>query len=130
MKDWKGTFHSNYQFVNAINKDVEDESLDKQLIYTPQHMANWLLRVDYKNFWMQGNYTYTGIRYITTSNSAYLPEYDLVNLSAGWYLTRGRYGQFHLQLDVNNIFGKEYMSVAYRAMPGTNFNFSLKYILK
>lgn len=130
VKNWKTSFQSNYQFVNAINKDVEDESLNKQLIYTPQHMANWLLRIDYKNYWLQGNYTYTGIRYITTSNSAYLPEYDLVNLSVGMYLQMVRAGKVHLQLDVNNIFGKEYMSVAYRAMPGTNFNFSLKYILK
>ena len=129
-KNWNATFQSSYQFVNAINKDVEDESLNKQLIYTPQNIANWLFRVDYKNYWIQSNYTFTGIRYITTSNSAYLPSYDLVNLSVGLNLYMIRTGKILLQFDVNNVFGKEYMSVAYRSMPGTNFNFSLKYLFK
>ncbi len=128
-QNWRFRFQSGYQYVKAINKDVSDESLDKQLIYTPSHMANWLFRSDYKNYWLQANYSFTGIRYITTSNSAYLPTYDLVNLSGGAKFSTKNNKWFHVQLDVNNVLGKEYMSVAYRAMPGINMNVSIKYML-
>jgi iron complex outermembrane receptor protein len=130
FKKWKWKFQSSYQFVSAVNKGVVDESLDKQLIYTPKHMGNWMLRAHYKRLWVQANYTYTGIRYITTSNSSYLPSYDLINMSAGTEFITKKNKRFSVQLDVNNILGKEYMSVVYRAMPGASFQLSVKYLFE
>lgn len=129
FKNWVWKFQTSYQFVKAINKEVLDESLNKQLIYTPNHLANWFIRADYKDFWFQVHYSFTGIRYITTSNSAYLPAFDLVNVSGGLKLITKNNKRFHVQLNVNNVLGKEYMSVVYRAMPGSNFNVSVKYVM-
>jgi iron complex outermembrane receptor protein len=122
-------FKGSYQFVNAINKGVEDESLNKQLIYTPKHSANWLLGVSHQNFWINTNYTFTGIRYITTSNSSYLPNYDLVNIVFGYNLKLSNGNKLDFQFDVNNVLNKEYMSVVYRAMPGINFQLNIRYCL-
>jgi iron complex outermembrane receptor protein len=124
---WKVNFKGSYQYINAINKGVEDESLNKQLIYTPKHSANWLLGVRYDRFWVNTNYTLTGKRYITTSNTSYLPAYDLVNVSLGYRYIINRNTAIDIQIDVENIFNKEYMSVAYRAMPGTTYLISVKY---
>jgi iron complex outermembrane receptor protein len=128
INSWTYKFQSGYQFVSAINKDVEDESLNKQLIYTPKHLGNALARIDYNKGWLQANYTYTGKRYITTSNTSYLPAYDLINVSGGAEIKMKGTKGILFQLDVNNVLGKEYMSVAYRAMPGINFQLYVKYV--
>ena len=129
IKEWKLVFQSSYQFVQAINKEVADESLDKQLIYTPENIYNWRLRVNRSDYWIQANYVFTGKRYITTSNSSFLPAYDIVNLSAGAKFKAKNDRWFHLQMDINNVFSKEYMSVVYRAMPRVNYQLSIKYLL-
>ena len=132
-KKWKSLlveFQTNYQYVKAINKGVSNESLNKQLIYTPENMFNWNLKAHYNNLWINLNYVFTDIRYITTSNSSYLPEFDLMNLSIGKTFKTKSKQKLLVQIDVNNIFGKEYMSVAYRAMPRTNFELSVRYHLK
>ena len=123
------SFKGSYQYVSAIYKGVEDESLNKQLIYTPKHSANWLLGASFHKFWMNCNYTFTGVRYVTTSNSSYLPNYDLVNLAMGYHLKLAKGNGLDFQFDVNNVLNKEYMSVAYRAMPGINYQFNLRYYL-
>ncbi len=121
------SFRGSYQYISAINKGVNDASLDKQLIYTPKHAANWLIGAEYGQFWLNTNYTFTGKRYITSSNSSYLPAYDLINVSTGYDFKMSKNQELHFQVDVNNLLGKEYMSVAYRAMPGINFLVSLRY---
>ncbi|MFT5878681.1 MAG: outer membrane cobalamin receptor, partial [Dokdonia sp.] len=58
-KKWQSfnmQFHTNYQYVQAINKEVEDLSLNKQLIYTPEHIFNWNLKTYYKKYWININY--------------------------------------------------------------------------
>lgn len=127
---WKYKFQTGYQFVNAINKGVEDESLNKQLIYTPKHLLNWLVRADRKKLWLQANYSFTGTRYITTSNSAYLPAYDLIDFAAGYKTKINNSKWLLIQFNINNVLNKEYMSVVYRAMPGINYNLTVKYVLK
>ena len=127
---WDLNFNGSYQFVNAVNKGVVDETLNKQLIYTPKHTAQWLLGVKRGQYWANVNYTFTDKRYITTSNSTYLPAYDLVNFSAGFQLDLTPEDVFSIQFDVNNVLNKEYMSVAYRAMPGINYLITLKYTFK
>lgn len=122
-------FTTSYQYVKSINKDVNDASLDKQLIYTPEHSANWLLSGGYKNWGAFVNYNFVGRRYITTSNSSYLPEYDLVDVTFTYQLRKDKWPNFDFQLDINNILNKEYMSVAWRPMPGVNGQFTIRYIL-
>ena len=127
--DWKFGFTTGYQFVRALNKNVNDASLDKQLIYTPEHTANWLLSGNYKNIGMFVNYNFVGKRYITSSNTSYLPTYDVVDLMFTYRIRKEKIPNFDLQLDVNNILNKEYMSVTWRAMPGVNWQFTIRYRL-
>jgi outer membrane receptor protein involved in Fe transport len=51
-------------------------------------------------------------------------------MAMGAKFTTNNAHNYSIQLDVNNVFGKEYMSVAYRAMPSTSFNVSIRYHLK
>lgn len=125
----KLSFTTSYQYVRSMNKDVNDASLDKQLIYTPEHSANWLLSGRYKTWGAFVNYNFVGRRYITTSNSSYLPEYDLVDVTFTYQLRKDKWQNLDFQLDINNILNKEYMSVAWRPMPGVNGQFTMRYIL-
>jgi iron complex outermembrane receptor protein len=127
--DWKFGFTTGYQYVRAVNKNVNDASLNKQLIYTPKHSANWLLNGSYKNFGVFVNYNFTGRRYVTSSNTTYLPEYDIVNLMFTYQIRKSKIPHFEVQLDINNILDKEYMSVVWRAMPGINWQFTIRYRL-
>lgn len=125
--NWKLNFSGSYQYVKAINKGVENESLNKQLIYTPEHSANWLVGTNYKNIGLNVNYSYTGKRFTATDNSSYLPAYDIVNLTATYHLKLKVKHVFDFQFDVFNVLGKEYMSVAWRAMPGVNYLLTVRY---
>jgi len=125
--NWKADFTGSYQYVKAINKEVENESLNKQLIYTPKHSANWLAGLSYKKIGLLVNYNLTGKRYITTDNSSYLPAYDIVNITATYSLKLKEKHVIDIQFDVNNVFGKEYMSVVWRAMPGVNYMLTVRY---
>ena len=128
-RNWNANFQGSYQYVRAINKEVADASVNKQLIYTPEHSANWLLGIQFRDFGLNTNYNFTGLRYISSDNTSYLPAYDLVNLGLTYQFKMRKKHVFNVQFDVNNVFNKEYMSVVWRAMPGTNYLFSIRYSL-
>jgi len=136
--EWEGSTHliagdfvfnlsENYTYTFSTNQKKTsslDNSFGKQLIYTPRHNASGELRVDYKRLFIAINQGYTGKRFVTTDNSAFLKGYALTNLSLGMNL-KCKKQLFTAQVNVNNIFNKEYQTIQYRPMPGRGFKVSV-----
>lgn len=97
----------------------------EQLSYTPKHIVNIYNTVDYKSWYFNFSGSYTGKR-ITESKDD-LDGYFLANTSIGKNFNL-KENTFSIILNMNNIFNKAYQNQAYYAMPGRNFNLSLKYL--
>ncbi len=103
----------------------DDQGLNKQLIYVPNHKANSILNYQISDWNFNYNLQYTGEVFITTSNSQTLDAYWLSNFSVSKKILHHK---LKIAFFVNNIFNENYESVAYRPMPNRNFliNLNLK----
>ncbi|MGE0560477.1 MAG: TonB-dependent receptor [Flavobacteriales bacterium] len=127
LKNFTLKQNANYAYTASTNKNSNSEtdlSINKQLIYVPFHKFNYTLSVKYKNTSVYYNYSYTGMRFISTDNNWYLPENFLHNASIS-QLFKLKKLMLTSSLKVNNILNQDYQSIAYRAMPGRNYMFSL-----
>jgi iron complex outermembrane receptor protein len=127
--------NANYAYTASTNiktpsvparagNNESDNSINKQLIYVPFHKFNYTLSAAYKKTSIYYNYSYTGLRFISTDNNWYMPEYFIHNASISQKINIKKLaltGSFK----VNNLLNQDYQSMAYRAMPGRNFLFSI-----
>ncbi len=113
------SLESQYTYVNAI-----DESTELQLIYNPEHKSNNILKYQYSDFGLSYHLGYTGKVYTTTSNTLSLDPYWLSDIHADYHLNRYN---MHITFSLNNLFDQAYQVVAYRPMPGRNFNLTIHY---
>lgn len=122
-------FNATYAYTSARNLkpiNQNDETTDKQLIYTPMHSYNASLRVEWKQYFVAVSNHYTGKRFTNTSNTRYMPAYQLCDFSLGMFFpVKGQ--SFSAQLNVNNIFDRDYQAIAWQPMPGRNMEIQLKY---
>ncbi len=97
----------------------------EQIAYTPKHIVNIFTNIDYKNWNFNFTGSYTGNRF--TESKDKLDGYILINTIIGknFYLNDHT---FSVNLSANNLFNKAYQNQAYYAMPGRNFNLSVKYL--
>lgn len=120
-----------YTYSKSTNEsnDADDGIKGKQLIYTPLHNAAGKLSM-LCNTWklvIFGNYT--GNTYLSPDNTRSLSGFFLSDISLRKdfiikKLVLGIYAR------ANNIFDTEYQVVAYRPMPGRNFQLSLSITFK
>jgi len=121
-------FSGNYSFTKSTNEKsyqvLGEETLGKQLIYIPEHIANMHAKISFKNFYLTYTHLFVGLRYTTSDNTLLLPFYHLANLEIEKKFTikKNTYGIF---FKVNNLFDENYQAIAYRAMPGINFTAGL-----
>ncbi|MDT8394001.1 MAG: TonB-dependent receptor plug domain-containing protein [Bacteroidales bacterium] len=101
----------------------------KQLIYTPRHTAGSKILAGIKT-WQAVIYgNYTGKTYTTTDNNDEMPAYFLTDLSLKKQFNT-KHMKYRLTARVNNIFDIEYQVIAYRPMPGRNYQLSLQLTFK
>lgn len=105
-------------------KNSQSKELGKQLIYTPEHLSNSFMSIDYKRFILSCSASYTGTRF--TESYKPLEDYVLVNTSIGKTLMY-KYHIFSVNFKVNNMLDKAYQNQERYAMPGRNFAISIKY---
>lgn len=110
---------------NQQSKSGHDESVGRQLIYTPMYSGSAGIQVKYKRFYFSFIHNYTGYRYITADNYNYLLPYDLADLSSGYSFTVKKVF-FDLNFSVNNLVNKSYQIIAQRPMPMMNYLVNLK----
>ena len=114
-------FTFQYDYVSAT-----DQTLNKQLIYVPNHKANSIFSYKYRKWGFNYNLQYTGKVYITTSNTQSLDAYTLSNISVNRSLFNDK---LRLAFRANNLFNEYYQSVAYRPMPNRNFTLIINLII-
>ncbi len=117
----------NYSLTKAIevkSYNNQSTSTGKQLIYTPKHIGNAFITLDYRKWHLLTNASYTGERF----NESYktLDGYFLLNTSLG--------KNFHFKKNIisvnfklNNLLNKAYQNQELYAMPGRNYAVSIKY---
>jgi iron complex outermembrane receptor protein len=101
-------------------------SIDKQLIYVPQHNLNASVNFKWKSIFFSYTQTYTGKRFTTSDNAAFLPGFTIGNAVLNYDLKLNKIG-IGVGFRVNNIWNTTYQTLAYRAMPGRNFTISLNF---
>ena len=122
------TFNGNYAYTLSTNRKAQndnDNSVNQQLIYVPFHQFNINTGLAYKKWLLNYNYTYTGKRYISTDNLWYLPANYQSNISLSKTLKTSEKTNLNGMFKVYNLFDQDYQAMAWRAMPGRNYLFTL-----
>ncbi|MEP7168724.1 MAG: TonB-dependent receptor [Bacteroidota bacterium] len=122
-------FSGNYSFTKSTNEKsyqiLGEETISKQLIYVPEHLANVHASIAFKKFTLTYSHIYVSSRFTTSDNILSLPFYHFANLNIEKYfiLNKNSYGVF---FKINNLFDENYQVIAYRAMPGRNYSAGIK----
>ena len=126
---WSLALTANYAFTPSINKseqrDGNDASYGKQLVYVPRHSANLSAVLRWRSWAVRYQWTYYSERFTTTSNEVSL----ITGRLRPYYMNditlekQFQWRRVHASLKgvVNNLLGSEYVTVLSRPMPGRNF---------
>ena len=120
-----------YSHTESINlKAVSglDESVNKQLIYTPVYLFRMNMNIMYKGFRLYYLQNYTGWRYTSTDNSSYLPAFYVADTSLEKEIKLKQH-KLSVRFSVNNLYNTSYQVINWRAMPGRNYQIFLSYNL-
>lgn len=112
-----------YNYTISTNKNVNsmnNNSIGKQLIYSPVNNANINLDISLFGFSLSYNHIFTGKRFTTSDNSEYLLPYNIGSL---YFSKQFNLKNFRLKIfaDINNIWNADYQTIAWRAMPLINY---------
>lgn len=109
-----------YSYTVSKNKDT-----GYQLIYVPYHKATLGLSYNINGFSARLNTLYTGDVFTHTDNNpeTVLDDFFLTNLSANYAF--GNKDHWSIGAGVNNLFNTDYKTMAYRPMPGLNYQINL-----
>lgn len=97
-----------------------DGSIGKQIPYTPRLNAQLNAGLIYKRVYFNYNYTYTGLRYITSDESYSLSAYQISNVQLMYTAPLGD-NRLQVMAQCNNILNSDYQVVNARPMPGINW---------
>lgn len=118
-----------YSRSSSEADDNQPGTKGKQILYTPLHNAGGKLAAEVETWQMALMGNYTGSSYTTSDNSEELPAFFLTDISLQkQFLTK--YIEYGLALRVNNVFDVDYQLVAYRPMPGRNYQLTLQLTFK
>ena len=116
-----------YTYTNATTRQsdiLNDESIGKQLIYVPEHLANASLRFSLSGFYAYWKSSYTGEKYTTSDNSSFLPAY-LINSVTSGYMFHRKSSNISLGITIDNLFNTNYQTIAYYPQPGRYYSLKL-----
>lgn len=109
---------------NRTSKTENDNSVNKQLIYTPMYSGMAKLTVAFHKWVFIYRHNYIGYRYTSTDNTQYLPPYDLGSAHLSYNL-KVKSMDADVFIEANNIWKKQYQVLLHRPMPGINFQAGL-----
>jgi iron complex outermembrane receptor protein len=109
--------------VKSVNEN--DESINRQLIYTPMYSGSGTILFTYLNFTLLYNTSYTGYRYTSSDNYEYLQPYWLTNLSFN-YQTKIAKHMAVFFVRCNNVLNENYQVVKNYTTPLRNYNFGIQ----
>jgi len=120
---------TNEMTTSETTTNGADNSIGKQLIYTPRYSGFVKLVVSKKQYAVSYRHNYTGYTYTSSDNSEYLTPFDLGSVHLSFNSTKGKY-RYEGNFGIENIWGEEYVRVALRPMPLINYSvgFNIKLI--
>lgn len=113
---------------NEVQKNTQDQSVGKQLIYVPFWKNYVALSYHYKNLGLSYRHSFTGGRYTSTDNESFLAPYSTGDIDIAYTLSL-KQNEFTASFGVQNIGNSYYESIEWRPMPGRYFQLSLLYKL-
>lgn len=116
-----------YNYVLSTNEKsatTSDAAIGKQLIYVPIQNTQGSLSVSYKGTSLSYTQVYTGYRYTTSDNAAYLKPYTIGNINIS-QIIRFKTSRIKVFAQLNNVWQETYQVIAYRAMPLFSSQFGL-----
>lgn len=118
-------FNSAYVLSNSVKSTLlNDEAINKQLIYTPRYNYGANITLTYNKFILAYYQNYIGYRFTSSDNSSWLKPYNVANLKVAYQFTINHLGILS-SFSLNNLFNTSYMVVAQRPMPLRNYEISL-----
>jgi len=118
-----------YGYTSSINKKVKqvnDASVNKQLIYVPEHAFNLRSTFEWKEWGVTYQLNYNAERFTTTDNSEFLPFYTLHNIQLQKQLFVSKQ-RLVIMFEVNNLLDNSYEAIQWRPMPGRNYGITINY---
>lgn len=110
------TARTNYAYTEARNTETGN-----RLIYVPEQKITTSLSY-HRNKWVgYYQFLYNDQVFTTTDNSASIADYAVSNIGAEYKILEKKEYQLSLALKVNNLYNKNYQTVAFRPNPGRNF---------
>ena len=132
----KYTLRTEYAFTRTTDEsDLAKEKgfAGEQLIYVPVHNANGFAHLAYRGLFFRWTLNYTGERKTTMNKGDafpdLLPDFWLNDISLGKMWKMEKFG-IQLKGQVNNLFDVNYQAILWRAMPGRNYEISLRFLIK
>ena len=121
-------FSGRYDLIYSTNQKAKfqnDASLNKQLIYVPNHKASFYIQL--KMSWLDVflNQNFTGKVYTVGDNSESLDGYGLTNLGISKNIKLKGNQSLRFQFKINNLLDKDYQVVSTFPMPGRHFEAGL-----
>ena len=105
---------------SIITKTNEIESLNKQLIYSPKVIYKGNIQLTCKTLSVKYYFNYAGYRFTSTDNNSWLDPYSTNDIVVSYSKGFKKYSVSFIG-SIRNIFSTNYQVVAYRAMPGINY---------
>jgi len=116
-----------YTYSKSTNRkklDGNDETYQKQLIYTPLHNFSVRFQVFYNKWSISYSQNYVGKAFTSRDNLHEIPSYSIANFNLNKSFEFG--GKLmNFQFNIDNIFDKDYQVIEYRPMSGRSFGITL-----
>jgi len=116
LKGHRLSVRGNYAYTIATDKET-----DNRLIRVPEHKVTGSLGYHYKKWNAYYQLLYNDEIFTTTDNSQTLTGYGVSNIGMEYLLFSKNEDKLTLALRANNVFNKNYQTVAFRPNPGRNF---------
>jgi len=125
----QNSINFNYTYSRTTDESTLariENTQGRQLIYIPLHHANLVYKLQFKNWQLVYTIVYTGKRNTSLNEQEFygfaLPAYALHHFSIN-----KAWKSFSISFQINNLLDKDYQAIRWRAMPGRNFSFALRY---
>jgi iron complex outermembrane receptor protein len=129
---WHWEIKGFYQYLKATNERAypgAENAVGKQLPYTPNHQASTTLTVQYRSVALAYLQQFTGRRFTTTDNSDQVDGFFVATLLTQWTPTLPARSGLHpsLGIKVDNLWNRAYQLLAYRPLPGRNWQLNVAF---
>ncbi|MBA4239946.1 MAG: hypothetical protein C0448_04420 [Sphingobacteriaceae bacterium] len=121
--------HTSYVLsTNQKATSENDNSVGRQVIFTPRYNGQGTLLIKYQNFNLLFNNNYTGYRFTSTDNTSWVNPYYIANFKCSYNYSFSTINT-ELFFNINNLFNKNYVIIPNRPMPLRNYEvgINLKY---